>query len=154
MADICPVCASLLEKTEPRGDATYYSCPRCGQFVLSNTLIATLPGTLEGKDERIAILSHSLRKMQKKGGEPFQDTDFVKRIIKTKLPNPSQQADNFILWLAENLPGPGERIWVEGATHQSIIGAKSPNGFALVVEHLLKKGYLLANLPRPWGAQA
>ena len=151
MADSCPVCAAPLGKMEPRGDATYYSCPRCGQFVLSNTLIATLPGTLEGKEERIAILSHALTKMQKKGGEPSLDTDFVKRIMKTKLPNPSQQADNFILWLGENLPGPGERIEVEGATHQSIIGAKSPNGFALVVEHLFRKELLTGELAETMG---
>jgi hypothetical protein len=151
MADSCPVCASPLEKAESRGDKTIFSCPRCGQFVFTATLIATLPNILEGKDDKIAILSHAIRKKQTDEGRPILDRNLVYRIMKAKLPNPSLQADSFILWLGENLPGPGERIWVEGATHQSIIGAKSPNGFALVVEHLLRKELLNGELAKTLG---
>ena len=151
MPDNCPVCASLLEKTESRGDKTFYSCPRCGQFVLTGSIIGTLPSILGGKNERIATLSHAIRKMQGEGGEPFLNTDLVERIMKIKLPNPSQQANNFILWLGENLSGPGEIIWVEPAKHQSIMGAQSPDGFALVLKHLFKKELVTGNVSETMG---
>jgi hypothetical protein len=149
MSNNCPVCASPLEKQENRVDKTFFSCPRCGRFVLVGSLLSTLPSTLNNSEERIAILSHAIRKMQSESEDPFLNTQLVKRIMETKLPNPSQQADNFILWLGEKLPGPGERINVEGSTHQSMIGSKTQNGFVLVLEHLFEKGLLIGEFVKP-----
>jgi len=146
----CPVCGSSVERTEVRGDKSFYSCPRCAQFVLSRTLISILPSKLDNQ-EKIAILSHAIRKMQREGGEPLLDTRVLHRIMETKLPNPSQQADNFVMWLGEKLPGPGEVIWVSPSTHQSIMGAKSPEGFALVLKHLFKKELLTGELSETMG---
>jgi predicted RNA-binding Zn-ribbon protein involved in translation (DUF1610 family) len=148
MANSCPVCASYLDKEEAGGEKVLFSCPRCGEFILTRTSKAILPTKLEASQEKIAILSYAIRNMQSKEKIPVLDSNLITRLLKTKLPNPSRQADNFILWLGENLPGPGERITIDGLTYQSIIGAKSPKGFALVVDHLFEKGLLVGNISK------
>jgi len=47
-----------------------YECPRCGKFILSHHMEADLQTYIDAKangkkEEKIAILSHSIRKMQK-----------------------------------------------------------------------------------------
>jgi len=45
-------------------------------------------------------------------------------------------------WLGENSAGPGEDLLIQGNTHQFIVGAKSPKGVMLVVEHLIENEYV------------
>jgi hypothetical protein len=132
MPDLCPVCNSdLKEKVGGAADATFFSCPLCGKFVLSGTLIATLPYVLQANKDASSKISHALQAMQaiNKSSEHNRytalDTYTVNEIIKRPLPTPREQADLLIRWLAENVGGPGETVWVEPATHRSIIGAKS-----------------------------
>jgi hypothetical protein len=51
-----------------------------------------------------------------------------------------------IRWLAENVPGPGETIWLEPRTHGAIVGSKSPRGFELILDHLFEVG-LVTGIP-------
>lgn len=151
----CPICASQLKevKENPNGrDATFFSCPRCGDFVLSGTLLATLPNTLQQEKDAGAKISHALRTMQQvnKGAELYTNT--IDEILKRPLPSPREQADLFVRWLAENIDGPGETVWVEPSTHSGIIGAKSPEGFALILRHLFDAGLVAGNLPEAIGA--
>ena len=155
MQNSCPVCGSELKTiTESPGgrDATYYSCPQCGDFVLSRTLAATLPATLAENADAPAKISHALRSMQQvnEGAELYTYT--VREILKRPLPSPSEQADLLIRWLAENVDGPGETVWVEPGTHSAIIGAKTPGGFALVLRHLFNVGLVTGNLSEAMGA--
>lgn len=145
MTDTCPVCSSNLEKKTPNSngrDVTSFSCPLCGDFTLSNTLIATLPHTLSTQADSAIKISHAIRTMQhvNKGAELYTST--IDAILKQRMPRPQEQADLFIRWLAENIPGPGEKVSVRPSTHSSIIGAKSPNGFALVLGHLFDSGLI------------
>lgn len=146
MTDLCPVCKSHLNPMNPapsRGDTKLFSCPLCGDFVLSGTLIAALPAILDSDKDAAAKISYALRAMQhvNKGAELSMST--VRAILKRPLPRPREQADLLIRWLAENIEGPGETVWVEAATHWSIIGAKTPEGFALVLEHLFDAGLII-----------
>jgi len=155
MATNCPVCNSLLKdvRESPNGrDSTLFSCPRCGDFVLSRTLLATLPKTLEGDKNASAKISHALRTMQQvnKGAELYTNT--VEAILKRPLPSPREQADLFVRWLGENVEGPGETVWVEPSTHSGIIGAKSPEGFALVLRYLFDVDLVTGNLSEAIGA--
>lgn len=157
----CPVCESNLINTieSPHGrDVSTFSCPLCGDFTLSRTLIVTLPHILERDPDARTKISHSLRTMQSnnKGAELYAST--IDAILKQPLPRPSEQADLFIRWLAENISGPGETIWVQPSTHRSIIGAKSPNGFAMILDHLFGSGLITgqqsATLSEPGRAHA
>ncbi len=120
--------------------------------MLSRTLVATLPNTLQTKKDASAKISHALRTMQQvnKGAELYTNT--IDEILKRPLPSPREQADLFIRWLAENVEGPGETVWVEPSTHSAIIGAKSPEGFALVLRHLFDVGLVTGNLAEAMGA--
>ena len=63
MPDQCHVCNSGLKRfvERPGGkDADYFSCPLCGEFVLSRSLIATLPHLLESNKDAATKISHAL----------------------------------------------------------------------------------------------
>ena len=155
MPSICPVCNLGLKDFRDNldgRDATFFSCPMCGDFILSGTLIATLPSILKQDKDAIAKISHAIRTMQQanKGAELYTNT--VAEILKRPLPTPREQADLFIRWLAEHIEGPGETLWVEPSTHSAIIGAKSPEGFALVLRHRFDVGLVTGNLSEAMGA--
>lgn len=141
----CPVCDSELAaspESAGRGDATTFHCPQCGTFTLSDTLLATLPRLRTEQSGASAKLSHALRRAQERNGVVAFSTNTVEAILAHPLPRPSQQADLLVRWLAEHLSGPGETIWLEPRTHSAIIGASSPKGFALVLDHLFSVGLL------------
>ena len=151
----CPVCNLELKDIvdHPNGrDATFFSCPKCGDFILSGTLIATLPHILEQFKEASAKISHALRTMQQsnKGAELYTNT--IYEILKRPLPTPREQVDLFIRWLSENVEGPGEAIRVEANTHSAIIGAKSIEGFGLVIRHLYEVGLITGTLTEDRGS--
>jgi len=84
--------------------------------------------------------------MQQTNMVPELNTYTVDEILKRPLPTPREQADLFIRWLAENVEGPGETVFVEPATHRSIIGAKTDEGFGLVLKYLFETGLAQGNL--------
>ncbi len=141
----CLICNSTLfhpAQTAARGRApnimgmdTTYDCPRCGEFSVDFVMHASLKGILDNDTERIALLSHSVRRMK----TPLLSKDIVETVLKGKLPNPMEQADNFILWLGDNVKGPGECMDIRAQTHQSIIGAKSDDGFYFILLYLVSK---------------
>ena len=150
----CPVCESLLTNLlqSPDGrDVSIFSCPMCGKFTLSNTLVEDLPSTKgSNKDANIKI-SHAIRLMQQNniGAELYTTT--IDEILNNPLPNPQEQSDIFIRWLANATDKPGELIWVEPATHMTIMGAKSPKGFELVLTHLFDTGIVIGNQSETMG---
>lgn len=155
MSEPCPVCHSPLKERRPHidgRDGAYFSCPLCGEFILSESLIATLPYTHRENKDAAAKISHALRTMQQtnKGAELYTNT--VQEILKRPLPRPKEQADLLIRWLAENVEGPGKTQWIEPRTHSSIIGANSPEGFELIVQHLFDVGLVTGNLSQAIGA--
>ena len=148
MSVICPVCSSTLISWEanPGGrDATAYACPRCGKFVLTGSLVSTLPDFHSTDPDAGAKLSHAIRRAQEREETIVLSTDAAKAVLEHPLPRPREQADLLIRWLANNVPGPGETIWVEFSTHGSIIGSKSPAGFELVLDHLFSNGLVIGN---------
>jgi hypothetical protein len=148
MNNKCPVCDSDLKHIQSSyegKDATFFSCPLCGNFILSGSLISTLPHIKEANKNAGAKLSHSLRRMHEEGDRPFLYTTTVDKILERPFPNPKEQADLLIRWLGENVEGPGETVRIEPTTHKSIVGAKSDDGFALVVKHLFDIGLIIGN---------
>ena len=155
MTDECPVCKSSLncKTTSPGGrGVTVFSCPLCGEFKFSEELVEDMPHTLQTRKDADTKISHAIRKMQGVNETPELYKSTVEEIIKRPLPKPSEQADLFIRWLAENIEGPGETERVEPSTHRSILGAKTPEGFALILRHLFNVGLVIGNMSEAIGA--
>ena len=158
MLDPCPVCNSDLKEKLPGADTTFFSCPLCGKFVLARKLISFLPNILKDNKDASPKISYAIRTMQaiNKNIELNRYTalnyDTVKEIVKRPLPTSREQADIFIRWLAENIGGPGETVWVEPASHRSIIGAKSEEGFSLILRYLFDANLVEGNLSEAMNA--
>jgi hypothetical protein len=149
MPDDCPVCHSELKEMNerPEGmDVTFFSCPLCGEFVFQRTLIDSLPLIFKSNKDATAKISHALRTIQQTNKVAELNRYTVNEILKRPLPTPREQADLFIRWLAEKVDGPGETVWVESAMHRSIIGAKTDEGFGLILRHLFESGLVVGNL--------
>jgi hypothetical protein len=149
MNTACPVCQSTLLATPSiagREGMIRFTCPRCGNFILTGTLIATLPHTLNTVPDAAAKLSHALRRAQEVNTDVMFSTHTIDEILKRPLPRPREQADLLIRWLAQNLPGPGEVLKLAPATHSGIIGAKTEDGFAFILDHLFASGLVTGRL--------
>jgi len=134
----CPVCDREVERLEhdpQKRDAVQIDCPHCGKFSLSGSLEAELPSLLKQPDAQ-PKLSHALRRSQESSARPLFDTYVAEAALKQPLPRPREQADFLVRWLAGNCPGPGETVVVNYENNGAIAGAKSENGFELVIDHL------------------
>ena len=144
MSDNCPVCKTELKETSTQNpDFSHpYNCPRCGKFVVDDDLESYLPQHIMSKgiydEEKAAILSHAIRKMQKKDAKhgPRIDEQLIEAILKRPLPSLNEQVNNFIIWLAENTSY-GESHEIHTLEHQSIAGAKNHEGFVFVLDYLI-----------------
>ena len=132
----CPVCSSPLNKIESRPDDKYFLCPLCGNFIMTGSLLSSIPGIYKGAKDAVPKLNHPIRQMSEVGKIPELNTYNIKKYFKRDLPKPIEQADLLIRWLGKNIDGPGETIWLDPTIHRSIIGAKSDEGFDLIVSHL------------------
>jgi hypothetical protein len=108
----CPVCGEAgslrrqwLSKTDPNPQWNY-DCPRCGQFVASNSLIDCDVAALSAKQR--AVLSHRLRRQQCAGSAPPSILKNNLSQVDDPLPTPAEQADNLILWIREHQPSHAE----------------------------------------------
>lgn len=148
MSLTCPVCqltASRIEH-EPTGrGAILVDCAHCGNFALSSSLFAMLPQLRESAVDARAKLSHALRRSSQAAGRPLFTSHTAEAVLRQPLPRPREQADLLVRWLAEHVPGPGETVRVEHATHGAIVGARSEAGFELVVDHLFRSGLVTGN---------
>lgn len=138
MEENCPVCSSKLISKDPLprgGDGDSYDCPLCGRFVLVRTVEASLTDMLSRTKDGATRFSHGIRMRQRKGAVEIGIYD-AERMIETPLPKPGEQADLLIRFIAENVEGPGETIRIIPEKHRTIIGARSREGFELIVNHL------------------
>ena len=151
MSEICPICGLSGEiNSQPsmsHGGGKYFSCQKCGDFFASDHILTGIDEILNGDDEKIAILSHAIRRMQKNNEWPKLDTVIVERILKNKLPSQFEQSNNLILWLGEYSPGYGEPVWERAIAIQSIIGSKNEIGLRFVLKHLKNRELVEAELP-------
>jgi hypothetical protein len=152
----CPVCNSQLSREVPRDfarDIERFACPRCGEFSLSRTLVADLPGTLRKEPDAAMQLSHALRRAQETNPWVLFTTKTLDEILRRPLPRPTEQADLLVRWLAKNADGPGELVSISAATHAGIVGAKSAAGFGLIVDHLFSIGLIKGHHSQTIGSQ-
>lgn len=155
MESFCQVCKQKLKEIQSlpeRRDGDFFSCPQCGDYCASRTALSVLPSKLESEKDAGAKISHMLRQAYEYGDIPTLYTTTIDEVLRRQLPNPREQADFFIRWLGKTLEGPGQMIDVDSVNHKSIIGAKSDEGFALIVKHLLENGMLNGHASDTMGA--
>ncbi len=147
MSSNCPICKSpsIDNGNQPPkiGDREYFNCSRCGEFILSRSILQGIVEhhLLNDDLEKIAVLSHSIRKMQGKGDVPYLDSYLVEQLLLNHLPNLSEQINNLILWLGKETD-PGQTTRIDASIHQSVMGAKTPSGFSFIVKHLISRGLI------------
>ena len=160
MSKTCQVCKQNLKESQNRSggeDAHFFSCPQCGDYLVSRSVMSVLPSKLEKEKDASAKISHMLRQANEYGNIPRLYTNIIDEVIKRKLPNPKEQADLLIRWMGKALDGPGQMVDINSAEHKSIIGAKSDEGFALIVKHLfdigMLNGHVFDTMGAPFGAK-
>src|SRR5215471_6914987 len=104
----CIVCNSLnTRRQEGLGDFARFDCERCGAFALSGTAEMLLPEKLDADPLRRALMSHTLRRMQRPQNEHLRmigSDDLPTFWAQARLPSPQRQADELILWIGDNQP--------------------------------------------------
>jgi len=123
----------------------------CGEFIFSASLTGVLPDTLKQNKDNSTKISYAIRLMQQADEPPQLNTSTIKEILKQPLPKPKEQADLLIRWLATNSEEPGQILTIDSRVHRSIIGAKTGEGFALVLSHLFEIGFLKGTLYKGTG---
>jgi len=141
MEDKCPICKTDLLKHEKdsRNNDEFFNCPLCGNFSLTYIAFKEISSLVKDSPNVSAILSHSIRKMQKKVQCPYLKDDMIKAIVEnSKLPSPYDQLNNFIIWLYEK-GNYGDNVLVKIVEYQSIIGSKDFNEACFVFESAVNK---------------
>lgn len=146
MSSKCPICETELQENQGQypvitGDSRSFDCPRCGIYVLSRSISDDMASILKHDDDKITVLSHAIRKMQRDGKIPYLDSYVVELVLQGSLPNLIDQMNNTILLLGEQT-SPGISKWIQPSTHQSVMGAKTPEGFSLVIKRLIATGLI------------
>lgn len=140
----CPIC--LIRMPQPgqglSRDGKLYACPRCGCFELTRTAEVNLQRPLNANPLARAVLSHSIRRMQRSGGPaPSINSKLSDEIISNpRLPNPAEQADSLIRWFGESLLAPGRRVRIDPIPLTSEIGALDESGVTFILNELSGKG--------------
>jgi len=151
MSSKCPVCLAD-NTTETHVGLTeneyLYSCKRCGEFILKFRGDDLAHPEMLGQDvEKRATLSHWIRTKyeacrkeppDKHGGraKPYLSGELVKNIIRNPRPSLTEQADNYVRWIGDNVKVGGQYIAVEELAIQAIVGSATIDEFELVSSHL------------------
>jgi hypothetical protein len=138
----CPVCESVLIKSEDRLDYVYFECARCGPYALSDEALVVLRLAVS-RDKRVRTkVSHSIRKMFRAGEWPQFTEGLIRNILgTTDLPTPSEQFDNLIVWLGSTQVDAGARMDAQEQTISSV-GSTDYNGLGFIVSEARRAGFV------------
>ncbi len=141
----CIVCESPAKEKLTSGDWLRFECPRCGLFEMTGTARGMTQGLLTPLSA--AILSHTIRKMQKGDSVPRVSSDLIEWLRKNgRLPNTSEQIRNLIQWMGDN-SSTGQLHTIHYADFRSIIGVENTSSVIYLLSALVDKGLL--DLPPP-----
>jgi len=143
----CPVCGSILVDSRHSGDQHRFDCPNCGQYILTGTGKVEAEARVEKSRMFAAILSHTIRRMQRNNSWPMLSSYDVERIQQDgRFPDPAEQAENFLVWLGNEQEHPGSSISYDDWNVRAIVGAVDEHGVAFIVQALLNSGLLEGEL--------
>jgi len=142
MSAKCPVCS--MEMSEPAHDdfetrAKIYSCPNCGCFKLDPRGQSLVAKISSNNPEQLPLLSYAIRRMNHGTDFPSVSAELIEEILSNShLPSPTEQVENLLLWLGENLRFFGEWIRIIPQKHTAVIGAASLENFSIVGQVLIE----------------
>lgn len=139
----CPLCAYDLER-EPHDvfetDGKVFSCPNCGCFELDFVALTNLPSVVEKGEKSLAILSHSVRRMNARTNCPKLSWELIESILATTdLPSATEQVENLLVSLADSSSF-GDLVQFVPQTHTAVIGATGSEGLVAAAKALLDRG--------------
>jgi hypothetical protein len=145
----CTACLLLLPTrgVQALPDAYKFTCPRCGEFVLTGSADAVLTARLPEEQDKIPVLGHYLRRMQRAEHRPMLGSAVVQKILETaELPSPFEQADNLLRLVAERVFAPGELTTIRNDYDLFIVGAKTEAGVRFLMRALIERGLLTGDV--------
>lgn len=103
--DQCEVCGSYAEVGRDY-EMRQFRCDRCGPFMISGTAVAVLKGQthhLNGSVNELVVakVSHYIRLHSCEDHWLEIHSNMIDEMTTQKLPSPSQQQENLLLWMAE-----------------------------------------------------
>lgn len=142
--DRCPFCKSVVLVPTISGDIMRISCPFCGEFGIGAEDYRDVPETLLIKDEAIPAVRHAVARLTSDHSRPVITLATLERIISdARLPRHSEQLDNLIIWLGENLEGrPNESFEFDARRATAIVGSNTIDAFHWIGNHAFKKGLI------------
>ena len=147
MTEICYICRSKLIEHAPEIpiDGEFFSCPRCGEYNLSGSVLAAIRSgkfQLLDDDEKIAKASYKIRSFNRKGAiTPYITSYDFELFLKEELPSLNEQLDNLIRFIAENSKY-GEAIFIHPEMDTSVIGSLNQDSIRLLMNTIEHFGYL------------
>jgi hypothetical protein len=121
----CPVCKDAGCQKFPMASkenrfplSTRYECPRCGQFILPDRY-GQFP---EFSERQRALLSYTLRRMQRDHAPPPEVSESILPKPEDPLPSPAEQANRLIIWIGDHQPSHEQAIEIPDAELSALIG--------------------------------
>lgn len=145
---ICPICETKnCQYGQSFGDSFAYKCPRCGKFVLSGRVSASLMGYSEINVNRAAI-SRWIKINQNAGKPPYIDGEALEYIIKNfKLPSPVEQMNNLIIWVGVNQTSIGKFASIYWVDLLATIGCADYESFQYIIDWAIQRSLIKFDTP-------
>jgi hypothetical protein len=155
----CPISGHLVNPASEimviatNGRPGYWvKCPFCGEFLICSLAVFRLPQSIGDPNSssemkrvaqrRKAVLAYAIRKMGSMHDIPLLTLEQIRHFLEEdRLPNFSEQSDNFLRWLNENTDL-GTYWNVSYQDVGAIIGSKSESEFQALVRGMIRKGLL------------
>jgi hypothetical protein len=149
----CPICGTLqISKGETDKDAELIHCVRCGDFLISRTAVAMVLGLMQERPRGRFAASHAIRRAQSSESNTASpqeiDSERLKLLWASPIPNPQRQADLLILFLGDaDLPfgqhvrHPTARFSAEIGTEDDITQGQT-GGFLLITRRLIEEKFV------------
>jgi hypothetical protein len=147
---ICPICGSRANGFEVEfGYPQIVNCTRCGDFEISH-IVASDIGLPWTDARRIALASHTIRKMQSPKQWATLRQNFFDALNAQTLPTPAEAGDNLLRWIAEQTQGrPGIFVDVLHASPDVLgfVGVIGAEDISWLVTYLrLEKGFIYSDV--------
>lgn len=146
MDAVCPICGEAGDDVRTSGGeagATAVHCPRCGEVVLEADVVDAMSEAAKADPAAQAVLSHRVRRMQRRAGTARVGMDVLPRLLEEPLPSIVRQREELVLLVGREGPPPGEPPQLFDARRvQAEIGAPSWRTVALVGGQLVEEGLM------------
>jgi len=130
----CPICNLETTHYSSRGRVIEVSCPRCGNYKITEQAAAMIIGSLS--EIQIANVSHWIRT----NNEPTLSSNNLEMLNNLPSPTVGDQSRRLMLYLSKQYPKPGEYIdtvYRRDPFYYALIGCYDETEFLYIVDTYL-----------------